>query len=43
MNKTLDSLTIGGLAKATGIGVETIRFYQRRALLAAPDRPLGSI
>jgi len=43
MNKTLDSLTIGGLAKATRIGVETIRFYQRRGLLSEPDRPLGGI
>lgn len=43
MNKTLDSLTIGGLAKATGVGVETIRFYQRRGLLPEPDRPLGGI
>lgn len=43
MNKTLDSLTIGGLAKATGVGVETIRFYQRRRLLPEPDRPLGGI
>ncbi|MBS4051594.1 MAG: Hg(II)-responsive transcriptional regulator [Methylomonas sp.] len=43
MNKTLDGLTIGGLAKAAGIGVETIRYYQRRALLPEPDRPLGGI
>lgn len=43
MNKTLDSMTIGGLAKVTGVGVETIRFYQRRALLPEPDRPLGGI
>jgi len=43
MNKTLDTLTIGGLAKATGIGVETIRFYQRRGLLPEPDRPLSGI
>ncbi len=43
MNKTVDSLTIGGLAKAAGVSVETIRFYQRRCLLPEPDRPLGSI
>ncbi|PPK76020.1 MerR family mercuric resistance operon transcriptional regulator [Methylobacter tundripaludum] len=43
MNKTVSSLTIGGLAKAAGVGVETIRFYQRRDLLAEPDRPLGGI
>jgi MerR family mercuric resistance operon transcriptional regulator len=43
MNKTVNNLTIGGLAKAAGVSVETIRFYQRRDLLAQPDRPLGGI
>ena len=43
MNKTVDNLTIGGLAKAAGVSVETIRFYQRRDLLVEPDRPLGGI
>lgn len=43
MKKNLGSLTIGGLAKAAGVGVETIRFYQRRELLSEPDRPLGGI
>ncbi len=43
MNKTVASLTIGGLAKAAGVSVETIRFYQRRDLLSEPDRPLGGI
>lgn len=43
MNKTVDNLTIGGLAKAAGVSVETVRFYQRRDLLAEPDRPLGGI
>lgn len=32
-------LTISGLAKAGGVGVETVRFYQRRGLLQAPARP----
>jgi MerR family mercuric resistance operon transcriptional regulator len=36
------SLTIGKLAAAGGVGVETIRFYQRRGLLVAPTRQ-GSI
>jgi MerR family mercuric resistance operon transcriptional regulator len=31
-------LTIAGLAKAGGVGVETIRYYQRRGLLAEPPR-----
>ena len=35
--------TIAGLAQAAGVNVETIRFYQRRGLLAEPDKPLGGI
>jgi MerR family mercuric resistance operon transcriptional regulator len=31
-------LTIGKLAAAAGVGVETVRFYQRRGLLAQPER-----
>jgi DNA-binding transcriptional MerR regulator len=31
-------LTIGKLAAAEGVGVETVRFYQRRGLLALPER-----
>ena len=30
--------TIAGLARAGGVGVETIRYYQRRSLLRTPDR-----
>ena len=33
----------GALAKAANIGVETIRYYQRRGLVAEPDKPYGSI
>lgn len=36
-------MTIGALARAAGVGVETIRFYQRRGLLAEPDRPMGGV
>lgn len=36
-------LTIGTLARAAGVHVETIRFYQRKGLLLAPDRPHGGI
>jgi MerR family mercuric resistance operon transcriptional regulator len=35
------SLTIGTLAAAGGVGVETIRFYQRKGLLAQPARAGG--
>lgn len=32
------SLTIGKLAEAGGVGVETVRYYQRRGMLAQPER-----
>jgi len=38
-----ESLTIGRLAKAAGVNVETIRFYQRKGLVAEPNRPPGGI
>lgn len=31
-------MTIGRLAAAEGVGVETVRFYQRRGLVAEPAR-----
>ncbi len=34
-------LTIGRLACAGGVGVETIRFYQRKGLLSVPPRAGG--
>ncbi len=33
--------TIAGLAREGGVGVETIRYYQRRGLLGTPERPGG--
>lgn len=33
------SRTIAAAAKAAGINVETIRFYERRGLIARPERP----
>jgi MerR family transcriptional regulator, mercuric resistance operon regulatory protein len=35
---TMAGLKIGKFADAEGVGVETVRFYQRRGLLAAPAR-----
>jgi MerR family mercuric resistance operon transcriptional regulator len=35
------ALTIGGLSAAGGVGVETVRFYQRRGLLRSPTRNGG--
>ena len=37
------SYTIARLAAAADVHVETVRYYQRRGLLAAPARSLGSI
>jgi MerR family mercuric resistance operon transcriptional regulator len=34
----MTGMTIGKLAAAAGVGVETVRYYQRRGLLAQPDR-----
>jgi Hg(II)-responsive transcriptional regulator len=34
-------VTIGGLARAAEVGVETIRYYQRRHLLAVPQSGAG--
>ena len=31
------TLTIGKLAKASGVGIETIRYYQKRSLLPIPE------
>jgi MerR family transcriptional regulator, mercuric resistance operon regulatory protein len=39
----MPSLTIGRLADAAGVHVETVRYYQRRGLLTEPSRPLGGI
>lgn len=43
----MSTMTIGELARAGGVGVETVRYYQRRGLLATPERagdgPSGGI
>jgi MerR family transcriptional regulator, mercuric resistance operon regulatory protein len=43
MSTRRQSHTIGTLADAAGINVETVRYYQRRGLMRAPARPLGGI
>jgi MerR family transcriptional regulator, mercuric resistance operon regulatory protein len=35
----MSTLTIAGLAEAGGVGVETVRYYQRRGLIRTPERP----
>ncbi len=32
-------LTIGRVAKLAGVNVETVRYYQRRGLVAEPEKP----
>jgi len=39
----VNTYTIGALARHAGVNVETIRYYQRRGLVAEPERPLGGI
>jgi MerR family mercuric resistance operon transcriptional regulator len=34
----MTAITIAGLAREGGVGVETIRYYQRRGLLKTPER-----
>lgn len=43
MGSKMENLTIGAFAKAAGVNVETIRFYQRKGLLPQPDKPYGGI
>lgn len=43
MENASDNLTIGSFAKAAGVNVETIRFYQLKGLLPQPERPYGRI
>jgi MerR family mercuric resistance operon transcriptional regulator len=35
--------TIGALAREAGVGVETVRYYQRRGLLPEPPRSRGEV
>lgn len=35
-------MTIAALARAGGVGIETVRYYQRRGLLDMPERQDGS-
>src|SRR5918993_2556205 len=36
------TMTIAGLAREGGVGVETVRYYQRRGLLSVPARGLDA-
>lgn len=37
------TLTIGKVAAAAGVNVETIRFYQRKGILVEPPKKLGGL
>lgn len=37
------NMTIGRLARAAGVNIETVRYYQRRGLLATPRKPLDGV
>lgn len=37
----MSNLTIGKAARRAGVGVETIRFYERRGLIEQPLKPMG--
>jgi len=42
-NPTVQTYTIGSLANAAGVHIETIRYYQRRGLVSEPRRPQGGV
>jgi MerR family mercuric resistance operon transcriptional regulator len=37
------NLTIGKVARAAGVNVETVRYYQRSGLVPEPPRPAGGV
>jgi hypothetical protein len=39
--ETMELLTIGKVAKLAGVGVETIRFYEREGVLPKPHRKVS--
>jgi MerR family mercuric resistance operon transcriptional regulator len=41
-NKPETRFTIGKLAKQAGVGVETVRYYQKRGLMQQPTKPKHS-
>jgi MerR family mercuric resistance operon transcriptional regulator len=43
MDEPTRRLTIGTFAAEASVNVETVRYYQRKGLLAEPERQVGSI
>ena len=38
----MQDMTIGKVATESGVGVETVRFYERRGLIERPPKPQGT-
>jgi len=38
-----ENFTIAGVARHAGVGVETVRYYERRGLVPQPTRSAGSV
>lgn len=43
MANNAENMTIAAFARAAGINVDTVRYYQKRGLLPTPQRPQGGI
>jgi MerR family mercuric resistance operon transcriptional regulator len=43
VTRPVKGLTIGALARAAGVNVETVRYYARRGLLKPPPKPPGGV
>ncbi len=43
MHPSFENLTIGALAIQAQVGIETIRFYQRKGLMRKPERLAGTV
>src|SRR6185437_17021904 len=41
MNRSSDTLTIGGLARQSGVNIDTVRYYERRRLVPKPSRSVS--
>ena len=39
---TQRTMTIGAIARKAGVGVETVRFYEKKGLIAKPRKPMRS-
>ncbi len=42
LGRVMMEMTIGRAAREAGVGIETVRFYERQGLIAQPRKPDGS-